>query len=128
MTDRGQAKVLDFGLTKVEGSEDLRVAEKTSSKMENTLLGGTDLTSPGSRPAGDWWMRARICFRWARCIGWPAACSRLSRHRGSCVRCDFEPDPKPIEETNPAVPPEFGRILSKLLEKDRLCAVRPLRN
>jgi TolB-like protein len=28
-------------------------------------------------------------------------------------------DPKPIEETNPAVPPEFGRILSKLLEKDR---------
>jgi non-specific serine/threonine protein kinase len=28
-------------------------------------------------------------------------------------------DPKPVEEINPAVTPEFGRILSKLLEKDR---------
>ncbi len=28
-------------------------------------------------------------------------------------------DPKPIEEVNPTVPPELGRILSKLLEKDR---------
>jgi non-specific serine/threonine protein kinase len=28
-------------------------------------------------------------------------------------------DPKPIEEMNPALPVEFGRILSKLLEKDR---------
>jgi hypothetical protein len=28
-------------------------------------------------------------------------------------------DPKPVEQVNPAVPAELGRILSKLLEKDR---------
>jgi serine/threonine protein kinase len=135
VTDRGQAKVLDFGLAKIERSE-IPPSGSTPSQMD-TIAGlgmgaHTELTSPGAalgtvsymspEQARGQLVDARTDLFSLGTVLYQLAAGVLPfKGETSAVVFDaiLNRDPLPIAEVNPAVPPDFGRILSKLLEKDR---------
>ena len=128
VTGRGQVKILDFGLVKIEKLE-IPEAGKTASQLE-TMAG--ELTSPGAAVGTVSYMSpeqargqlvdARTDLFSVGTVMYQMACGVLP-FAGDTSAVVFDSilnrDPKPVEQVNPNLPPEFGRILSKLLEKDR---------
>ena len=127
LTDRGQVKILDFGLVKFE-PEDLQPGEQNSTKIEPQH----QLTNPGMAMGTAAYMspeQARGQLVDARTDLFSLGSVLYQMAGGvmpfagdtSAVIFDaiLNRDPEPVDKINPALPAEFGRIISKLLEKDR---------
>jgi serine/threonine protein kinase/Flp pilus assembly protein TadD len=135
VTDRSQIKILDFGLAKIATTE-VPSNGSSPSQADTTFQlemgGGTELTSPGTTMGTISYMspeqaRGQLVdartdlFSLGTVLYQLAAGVLPFKGETSAIVFDaiLNREPAPITEVNSALPPEFGRILSKLLEKDR---------
>jgi len=126
---RGQSKILDFGLAKIERS---RTQGTDHASQAPTLAQPNDLTMAGSTMGTVSYMspeQARGQVTDARTdlfslgtVLYQAATGVLP-FQGESSAVIFEAilnrDPPPISKANPVLPAELNRILGKALEKDR---------
>ena len=131
VTARGQVKILDFGLAKMERIGGVGAGAAHASQME-TLLATDELTKAGAAVGTVSYMSpeqargqlvdARTDLFSLGTVLYQMATGTLPFHGDtSAVVFDaiLNRDPIPPVQVNPALPPAFGRLLDKALEKDR---------
>ncbi|HYN16264.1 MAG TPA: protein kinase [Terriglobales bacterium] len=131
VTPRGQVKILDFGLAKIETSRPKVGSAGTASQLE-TMGRPEDLTTPGTALGTVSYMspeQARGQLTDSRTDLFSLGtvlyqmATGLLPFKGDTSAVVYEAilnrDPAPVVQVNPALPPEFGRIVDKALEKDR---------
>ena len=128
INDRGQVKILDFGLAKVEAA----FAQKGEDSSLDTAIGAGPLTMTGTVMGTVHYMspeQARGQLTDARtdifslgAVLYQMATGALP-FQGDTQAVIFDAilnrDPLPLSQVNPAQPPELGRIIGRALEKDR---------
>ena len=130
INERGQVKVLDFGLAKVEKLN--LAADSTSISADDTMAETGSLTSPGSAMGTIMYMSPEQArgglvdartdlFSLGTVIYQMATGSLPFAGDTSAVVFDaiLNREPLPVDTVKSALPREFGRIIEKTLEKER---------
>jgi serine/threonine protein kinase/Tfp pilus assembly protein PilF len=129
LTERGQLKILDFGLAKITGGDLAPVGSMTQAQ---TMANNIELTSPGSAVGTVSYMSpeqargqlvdARTDIFSTGTVLYQLATGTLP-FQGDTSAVIFDAilnrEPRPAGDLNPSLPPDFVRIVDKTLEKDR---------
>jgi len=131
LNDRGQVKILDFGLAKMDAGRGTAVKSGDLSDVETmvdpgqltvagTVMGTVNYMSP--EQARGQLTDSRTDLFSLGAVLYQMATGELP-FQGDTDAVVFESilnrDPRPVGELNPQLPGEFGGILAKALEKDR---------
>jgi serine/threonine protein kinase/Tfp pilus assembly protein PilF len=130
VTTRGQVKVLDFGLAKIDrvrGVGDETISDTAAARqavgdltVAGTVLGTIHYMSP-EQAKGQLTDARTDLFSLGAVLYQMATGSMPFPGETEAVVFDaiLNREPKPLAEANPAMPPELAQILEKTLDKDR---------
>jgi len=128
LTPRGQVKILDFGLAKMEasrGQSDAVTHMETAARMEELTIPGTAMGTVSymsPEQARGQLTDARTDLFSLGTVLYQMATGLLpfkGDTSGMVYEAILNRDPAPILQVNPTLPAEFARVVEKALEKDR---------
>src|SRR5277367_5461821 len=129
LTERGELKILDFGLVKMRQGE---MAQGASASQSDTVAANNELTMPGAAVGTISYMspeqaRGQLVDARTDIFSVGTVLYQMSTgampFKGDTSAVIFDAilnrEPLPAAELNPSLPADFVRILDKTLEKDR---------